>query len=78
MNHDLIVIDPNILNGTPVFAGTRVPVSILFDHLESGISLEEFLDDYPTVERSQAVRILEAANKLITSRNFKELYEIAS
>lgn len=47
MKTDVINIDPDILGGTPVFSGTRVPVESLFDHLESGISLEEFLDDFP-------------------------------
>lgn len=55
------VIDrnPGILGGTPVFTGTRVPVRILMEHLEAGDRLDEFLDDYPTVRREQAVALLE-------------------
>ena len=47
--HALIATDPDILGGQPVFAGTRVPIETLFDHLEAGVSLDEFLDDFPTV-----------------------------
>ena len=75
---DLISIDPDILAGQPVFKGTRVPIETLFDHLESGVSLEEFLNDFPTVSREQAVATLEIANKLMTSKNIAKLYEIAA
>ena len=51
--------NPGILGGTPVFTGTRVPVRILMEHLEAGDRLDEFLDDYPTVKREQAVALLE-------------------
>jgi uncharacterized protein (DUF433 family) len=51
--------DPEILSGTPVFAGTRVPASTLFDYLEGGHNLDEFLDDFPTVRREQAQSVLE-------------------
>ncbi len=50
-----------VQGGTPVFAGTRVPVSILFDHLEEGESLESFLQQHPSVRREQALEVLEAA-----------------
>ena len=50
--------DPEILSGEPVFVGTRVPVHTLIDHLASGVSLDEFLDDFPTVRREQAVAFL--------------------
>ena len=53
--------DPEILGGTPVFVGTRVPVQALIDYLEGGHSLEEFLDDFPTVSRGIAVAALEQA-----------------
>lgn len=49
----------DILGGTPVFRGTRVPVQTLIDYLQGGHSLEEFLDDFPTVERAQAINALE-------------------
>lgn len=72
---NLIIIDPEILGGQPVFKGTRVPVDSLFMHLEQGISLNEFLDEFPTVSREQAVGVLELAEKLVTSKNIEKLYE---
>ena len=54
-------VDPEIHSGTPVFAGTRVPVKTLFDHLEAGDPLEVFLDDFPSVTRDLAVAVLEEA-----------------
>jgi uncharacterized protein (DUF433 family) len=54
-----IEIDPEIMSGTPVFADTRVPVETLFNYLMDGVSLDEFLDCFPTVKRSDALRILE-------------------
>lgn len=53
--------DPEILGGTPVFVGTRVPVKSLFDHLEAGDSLDKFLEDFPSVRREQAIAALELA-----------------
>lgn len=70
----LITVDEGILGGQPVFAGTRVPVESLFDHLEAGVSLAEFLEDFPTVSREQAVAVLEVANKLMTSSNVAHWY----
>jgi len=75
---DLIVIDPEILGGQPVFKGTRVPVETLFDHLEAGVPLEEFLEDFPTVTKEQAIAALEIATKLLTAKNIAKLYEIAA
>ena len=54
----LITIDNEILSGQTVFKGTRVPVETLFDHLEAGISLDQFLEDFPTVSKEQAVALL--------------------
>ncbi|HLA96384.1 MAG TPA: DUF433 domain-containing protein [Pyrinomonadaceae bacterium] len=54
-----ITVDREIMSGTPVFTGTRVPVSALLENLEAGVSLDEFLDNFPTVTRDQAVRVLE-------------------
>ena len=59
--------DPQILGGTPVFVGTRVPVKILFDYLEAGDSLEVFLDEFPSVSREQAVSALELAREVFTA-----------
>jgi uncharacterized protein (DUF433 family) len=72
---EIITADKEILGGQPVFAGARVPVESLFDHLEAGISLDEFLDDFPTVAREQAIALLDVANKIMTSKNVAKLYE---
>jgi uncharacterized protein (DUF433 family) len=56
--------DPEILGGTPVFVGTRVPVKSLYDYLEAGDSLDEFLDSFPSVTREQAVAALELARSI--------------
>lgn len=54
-----INVDKDILSGTPVFEGTRVPVAALLDNLEVGVSLDEFLENFPTVKREQVVQVLE-------------------
>ena len=58
--------NPDILGGTPVFSGTRVPVRTLMEHLEAGDRLDEFLEDFPTVSREQAVEVLERAKAMLT------------
>ena len=63
----VIHCDPDILGGTPVFVGTRVPVRTLFDYLAAGDTLEEFLDHFPTVTREQAVAALGQANDLLVA-----------
>jgi len=65
---DLIVKDPDVLGGTPVFRGTRVPFQNLLDYLESGQTIDEFLDDFPTVSRQAAVDALEHAKVLVISQ----------
>ncbi len=67
MTDKLIDRNPDILGGTPVFSGTRVPVRILMEHLEASDRLDEFLDDYPTVSRKQAVELLERATMILVS-----------
>ena len=57
--------DPDILGGTPVFMGTRVPVRALLDYLEHGRPLAEFLDDFPTVEKAQAIGVLDHMKQLV-------------
>ncbi len=57
--------DPEILGGTPIFVGTRVPVRILFEYLEAGDSLEVFLDQFPSVRREQAIAALELAREVV-------------
>ena len=59
--------DPEILGGTPVFVGTRVPVRNLIDYLERGHSLDELLDAFPSVSREQAIAVLEAAHEALTA-----------
>ena len=61
MTSALISRDPNVMGGTPVFAGTRVPVQTLFDYLEAGDSIDEFLAGFPSITRGQVIRFLEAA-----------------
>lgn len=56
---DLITVDPDILGGTPVFKGTRVPVKSLFDYLERDYTLEEFIECFPSVSKEAACRVLE-------------------
>ncbi len=66
MPNDLITVDPRIQGGVPVFSGTRVPVKNLFDYLETGESLNQFLDDFPSVPREIAVAVLEQARDAVT------------
>ena len=61
MNTSLVSRDPEIMSGALCFTGTRVPVKNLFDYLEGGSSLEEFLEDFPSISRDRAVAVLEAA-----------------
>jgi len=70
MEGNIIHIDPEILGGTPVFYGTRVPIKNLFDYLESGESIDYFLEDFDGVKREQVIKILEMSQKLLeTSSN---------
>ncbi len=67
MEGRVINIDPEILGGTPVFNGTRVPIKNLFDYLEGGDSIEIFLDDFDSVSKEQVIKVLEMSQKLIES-----------
>jgi uncharacterized protein (DUF433 family) len=62
---DLITIDPEVLGGSPVFKGTRVPVKSLFDYLEDNYTLEEFLECFPTVSHEMACRLLERSESAL-------------
>ena len=66
-SRQVIHSDPEILGGTPVFVGTRVPFRNLIDYLERGHSLDEFLDEFPSVSRDQAVAVLEAAHEALSA-----------
>jgi uncharacterized protein (DUF433 family) len=68
LRSSVIVSDPDILGGTPVFRGTRVPVDSLIDHLKAGDSLEEFLDNFPSVSREAAIALLEEAKEFLMNR----------
>ncbi len=70
----IINIDNEILGGTPVFMGTRVPIKNLFDYLEAGESIDYFLDDFEGVQREQVIKLLEMSQKLIESSS-NILYE---
>ena len=63
IDHNLVEIDPEKLGGTPVFRGTRVPIQNLFDCLETGESIDEFLKQFPTVEREQVMAVLEESKE---------------
>ena len=80
MNHvsEIITVNPEILGGQPVFKGTRVPVESLFDYLESGETLDSFLDNFPTGTGVQAMAVIEIASKLLSSQNILKLYEAAA
>ena len=69
MKDKILEINPEKMSGTPVFAGTRVPVKNLFDYLEGGDSLEDFLEGFPPVTREQVIAVLEMAEKSL----FKEV-----
>lgn len=64
----VVVKNSNILSGTPVFRGTRVPLQLLFDSLERGHTLEQFLEGYPTVSREMAVAALQEAQQLLSAK----------
>ena len=65
---NILVIDPEILGGTPVFRNTRIPFQALLDYLEGGQTLDEFLDDFPTVTRDAAVSALELAKEALVGQ----------
>ena len=64
-----ITRDPDVMHGTPVFRGTRVPVQTLFEYLEGGDTLEDFLEGFPTVSRELAIQALEEAKHLLLARS---------
>ena len=70
---DVVEVNPKKMSGTPVFAGTRVPIKNLFDYLEEGDSLDVFLDDFPTVTREQVQAVLELSREKLLAE-----YEIAA
>jgi uncharacterized protein (DUF433 family) len=73
--YNLINVDAEVLSGTPVFSGTRVPIQSFFWHLEKGISIDEFLDDFPSVTKEQVFKLLQIVEKLFTPNSIKKVYE---
>jgi uncharacterized protein (DUF433 family) len=67
--NSVVVKNPNILSGTPVFRSTRVPLQLLFDSLERGHTLEQFLEGYPTVSREMAIAALKEAQELLSAKH---------
>lgn len=67
MKYGPINIDPETMGGTPVFTGTRVPIQALFDYIETGETLNEFLENFPSVNKEFAIQVLQMAGKSITS-----------
>lgn len=65
MGDEVIHSDPEILSGTPVFRGTRVPIRSLFDHLEAGDSIDDFLEGFPSVRREQVIALLEMSQSRV-------------
>jgi uncharacterized protein (DUF433 family) len=70
--NEIITVDPDILGGTPVFKGTRVPIKNLFDWLENGKSIEDFITDFDYIPRAHCQAILELSEKLISQININE------
>ena len=68
VNQSVVKIDPEIMSGAPCFAGTRVPIQNLIDYLEGGDSIDEFLEDFPSVRRDQIISFLEEAKESVLSR----------
>jgi len=67
MKDRIITVSPDIMGGTPVFSGTRVPVQTLLDYLEAGESIDDFLEGFPTVTREQLIAFLEEAKERMVS-----------
>jgi len=67
MRTDVISVSPDILSGMPVFKGTRVPIKNLFDYIESGDTIGNFLNDFPTVKKTQVIEVIELAERALTA-----------
>jgi len=65
MRSSVVYTSPDILSGLPVFRGTRVPIKNLFDYIESGDTIENFIGDFPTVKREQVIEVLELAERVL-------------
>jgi uncharacterized protein (DUF433 family) len=67
MSKKIISSDPEVMGGTPCFAGTRVPVQTFLDYIEAGDSIDEFIEDFPRVKRAQVIALLEKATKQLVA-----------
>ena len=72
MKYGPINIDPETMGGTPVFAGTRVPIQALFDYIGTGETLDEFLENFPSVKKESAIQVLQMAEKSITTEKIHD------
>lgn len=68
MSENIVISDPEILGGTPVCVGTRVPVAVLFENLAGGLTLNEILESWPSIKREQAIEVLRQAELLVEHR----------
>lgn len=68
VSQSVVKVDPEIMSGAPCFAGTRVPIQNLIDYLEGGDSIDEFLEDFPSVSRDQVIAFLEEAKESVLAR----------
>ena len=75
---EIISVNPDVLGNQPVFKGTRVTIESLFDYLENGETVDQFIDDFPSVSKEQAMAVIEMASKLMSSKNIFKLYETAA
>ena len=75
--HNLITISPNIQSGEPVFTNTRVPLKNLFDYLKTGHCLNDFLEDFPSVEKQHAIEVLEYFEKLLNFPSSQNVQSVA-
>ena len=75
---DIITIDKEVQGGTPVFKGTRVPIQTLFWHIESGVTINEFIQDFPSVSKEQAINLLEISNHFLSDPEMIQRYETAA
>jgi uncharacterized protein (DUF433 family) len=75
MNKSVINIDPEIMSGAPVFRGTRVTIQTLFDYIENGKTIENFIEDYDWVKREQTIEVLELAKKFVSNEKYLNILD---
>lgn len=75
---EIIAIDPDVLFGTPVFRGTRVPVESFFWHIEQGITVDNFIEEFPSVSKEQAIHLLQLSEKILSTPQLIQMYDSAA